>query len=320
MISTDISKAADLLKAGEVIGLPTETVYGLAGNIFNETAIRKIFSVKQRPFYNPLIVHLAGIDRLDQVAKGIPGIAIKLAEKFWPGPLTLLLQKQTAVPDLVTAGKTTVAIRVPDHSMALALLKSIDFPLAAPSANPFGCISPTTAKHVDDYFGKEIPMVLDGGPCRNGVESTIIGFNDGEAILYRHGAIPMEEIEKITGKLKVYVKEENAPDAPGMLSKHYSPRTPTILTDNIQQVLKEHAGKKMALLLFNKKRNEYDPALQWVLSPGSRLEEAASNLYAMLHTLDELKVDLIICEKMKEEGLGITMNDRLVRASVESLI
>lgn len=320
MISTDISKAADLLKAGEVIGLPTETVYGLAGNIFNETAIRKIFSVKQRPFYNPLIVHLAGIDRLDQVAKGIPGIAIKLAEKFWPGPLTLLLQKQTAVPDLVTAGKTTVAVRVPDHRLALALLKSIDFPLAAPSANPFGCISPTTAKHVDDYFGDNIPLVLDGGPCRNGVESTIIGFNDGEAILYRHGAIPMEEIEKITGKLKVYVKEENAPDAPGMLSKHYSPRTPTILTDNIQQVLKEHAGKKMALLLFNKKRNEYDPALQWVLSPGSRLEEAASNLYAMLHTLDELKVDLIICEKMKEEGLGITMNDRLVRASVESLI
>ena len=320
MISTDISKAADLLKAGEVIGLPTETVYGLAGNIFNETAIRKIFSVKQRPFYNPLIVHLAGIDRLDQVAKGIPGIAIKLAEKFWPGPLTLLLQKQTAVPDLVTAGKTTVAVRVPDHRLALALLKRIDFPLAAPSANPFGCISPTTAKHVDDYFGDNIPLVLDGGPCRNGVESTIIGFNDGEAILYRHGAIPMEEIEKITGKLKVYVKEENAPDAPGMLSKHYSPRTPTILTDNIQQVLKEHAGKKMALLLFNKKRNEYDPALQWVLSPGSRLEEAASNLYAMLHTLDELKVDLIICEKMKEEGLGITMNDRLVRASVESLI
>ncbi|MBL0232314.1 MAG: threonylcarbamoyl-AMP synthase [Chitinophagaceae bacterium] len=320
MISTDISKAADLLKAGEVIGLPTETVYGLAGNIFNETAIRKIFSVKQRPFYNPLIVHLAGIDRLDQVAKGIPGIAIKLAEKFWPGPLTLLLQKQSAVPDLVTAGKTTVAVRVPDHRLALALLKRIDFPLAAPSANPFGCISPTTAKHVDDYFGDNIPLVLDGGPCRNGVESTIIGFNDGEAILYRHGAIPMEEIEKITGKLKVYVKEENAPDAPGMLSKHYSPRTPTILTDNIQQVLKEHAGKKMALLLFNKKRNEYDPALQWVLSPGSRLEEAASNLYAMLHTLDELKVDLIICEKMKEEGLGITMNDRLVRASVESLI
>ena len=320
MISTDISKAADLLKAGEVIGLPTETVYGLAGNIFNETAIRKIFSVKQRPFYNPLIVHLAGIDRLDQGAKGIPGIAIKLAEKFWPGPLTLLLQKQSAVPDLVTAGKTTVAVRVPDHRLALALLKRIDFPLAAPSANPFGCISPTTAKHVDDYFGDNIPLVLDGGPCRNGVESTIIGFNDGEAILYRHGAIPMEEIEKITGKLKVYVKEENAPDAPGMLSKHYSPRTPTILTDNIQQVLKEHAGKKMALLLFNKKRNEYDPALQWVLSPGSRLEEAASNLYAMLHTLDELKVDLIICEKMKEEGLGITMNDRLVRASVESLI
>ncbi len=320
MISTDISKAAALLNENELIGLPTETVYGLAGNIFSETAIRKIFSVKKRPFYNPLIVHISGIDALDQVALNIPEMAILLAKKFWPGSLTLLLEKHPDVPDLITAGKQTVAVRVPDHPMALTLLKSIDFPLAAPSANPFGSISPTTAKHVNDYFGAEIPLVLDGGPCKKGVESTIIGFVNGAAVLFRHGAVPVEEIEKITGKLIINNREENSPDAPGMLSKHYSPRTPTIITNDIQAALKNYAGKKVALVLFDKKRTDHDPALQWILSPHSSLNEAASNLYALMHEIDELQTDLIIFEKMKEEGLGITINDRLERASIESLI
>ena len=319
MISTDISKAAALLKENEVIGLPTETVYGLAGNIFSETAIRKIFSVKKRPFYNPLIVHISGIEKLDQVALHVPELAILLAKKFWPGPLTLLLQKHSDVPDLITAGKETVAVRVPDHPMALALLKSISFPLAAPSANPFGSISPTTAKHVHDYFGEEIPLVLDGGSSKKGVESTIIGFVNGSAVLFRHGAVPIEEIEKITGKLIINNHEENSPDAPGMLSKHYSPRTPAIVTNDIQAALKNYAGKKIALVLFDRKRNDHAPAFQWILSPQSSLDEAASNLYSLMHEIDDLKADLIIFEKMKEEGLGITINDRLERASIESL-
>ena len=319
MISTDINQAAALLKKNEVIGLPTETVYGLAANIFSEMAVRKIFYIKQRPFYNPLIVHISGIDALSQVAQNIPKLAEELARKFWPGPLTLLLEKKESVPDLITAGKPTVAVRVPDHPMALALLNSIDFPLAAPSANPFGSISPTTAKHVDDYFGEEVPLVLDGGPCKKGVESTIIGFVNGAPILFRHGAVPIEEIEKLTGKLKIHTKEEKTPDAPGMLSKHYSPRTPTILSDDIDRTIIEHAGKKIALLLFSEKLKDHDPSLQWILSPNSNMEEAAAHLYSLLHLIDEKQVDLIICEKMKEEGLGITINDRLIRASVESL-
>lgn len=319
MISTDIRKAAVLLQQNEVIGLPTETVYGLAGNIYSEIAIRKIFHIKKRPFYNPLIVHIHGVEALPQVAQHIPDLAKKLAGKFWPGPLTLLLEKKETVSDLITSGKPTVAVRVPDHPMALALLKSIDFPLAAPSANPFGSISPTTARHVDDYFEEEIPLVLDGGPCKKGVESTIVGFVNGEPTLFRHGAVPIEEIEKLTGKLRIYNKEENTPDAPGMLSKHYSPRTPTILSDDIDRTIMEHLDKKIALLLFSEKRKEHDPSLQFILSPHANLEEAATHLYSLLHVIDEQQVDLIICEKMKEEGLGITINDRLIRASVESL-
>jgi L-threonylcarbamoyladenylate synthase len=319
MISTDVNKAAALLRKGEIIGLPTETVYGLAGNIFIEKAIRKIYETKKRPFYNPLIVHIKGIGDLSLVAGHIPVKAKALAEKFWPGPLTLLLEKKETVSALITAGKNTVAVRVPDHPLALQLLAQLDFPLAAPSANPFGSISPTTAQHVENYFKGILPLVLDGGPCKKGVESTIVGFDGEEAVLYRYGAIPAEEIEKITGKLRLYNKEEQTPDAPGMLSKHYSPRTPTILSEDVKASMEFYAGKKAGLLLFDHPFTDHDPSLQLILSPKGDLAEAAANLYSFLHQLDEQKLDLIICEKMKEEGLGRTINDRLIRASVESI-
>ncbi len=320
MISGDIHKAAELLRQEAVIGLPTETVYGLAGNIFSEKAIRTIYETKQRPYYNPLIVHIGSMADLDKVAKNIPSMARDLARRFWPGPLTLLLEKTDAVPSLVTAGKETVAVRMPDHPVALALLNTIDFPLAAPSANPFGAISPTTAKHVEHYFHNKIPMVLEGGPCRKGVESTIIGFRGDSAILYRYGAIPQEEIELITGPLTLHNKEESTPDAPGMLSKHYSPRTPTVLTTDVPGTIRYYEGKKAGLLLFSNKMEGYNDGPQLILSDKGDLGEAAAHLYEYLHRLDEKKPDLIICEKMKEEGLGRTINDRLLRASVESIL
>jgi len=319
VISTDINLAAELLQREEIIGFPTETVYGLAGNIFSEKAIRKIFETKKRPFYNPLIVHIKGIADLSLVAKHIPAKAKTLAEKFWPGPLTLLLEKNDNIPAIVTAGKPTVAVRVPDHPMALRLLAILDFPLAAPSANPFGSISPTHAMHVENYFRQQVSLVLDGGACKKGVESTIIGFENEEPVLYRYGAIAVEDIEKLIGNLRIHNKEEQAPLAPGMLLKHYSPGTPTILSENIDASLKLFKDKKAGLLLFDHQKDGYDPQLQLVLSPSSSLEEAASNLYAYLHVLDEKKLDLIICEKMKEEGLGRTINDRLIRASVDSI-
>ena len=319
MISSDLEKAAELLRNDEVIGMPTETVYGLAGNIYSENAIRKIYSIKKRPYYNPLIVHIKGKSDLEKVARDIPVKARALADKFWPGPLTLLLKKSNAVPDLITAGKPTVALRIPDHPVALALLRQLDFPLAAPSANPFGCLSPTTAEHVESYFHGIVPLVLQGGASKKGVESTIIGFEGEQAVLYRYGAIDTALIEAVTGPLKIFNREEINPDAPGMLSKHYSPRTPTIVSEDIRASLELYPGKRKGLLLFNDNLAGYDPSLQLVLSNSGDMEEAASHLYSYLHLLDEMGLDLIICEKIKEEGLGLTINDRLQRASVESI-
>ena len=201
MITTDIKKAKKALKKNKLVAIPTETVYGLAGNAYDESALVEIFKLKNRPFYNPLIIHIKSASSITDVAIDIPESAMILAEKFWPGPLTLVLKKQPHISDLITAGKDTVAVRVPNHPVALELLDKLDFPLAAPSANPFGSISPTNADHVFNYFGGKLEVILDGGECEKGLESTIIGFEENQPILYRHGSISSEEIEKITGKL-----------------------------------------------------------------------------------------------------------------------
>lgn len=235
VITSDIDQVADSLQNEEVAAIPTETVYGLAGNIFSEKAIRRIYEVKQRPLFNPLIVHIADVSEMGKVASSIPPLAQALAEKFWPGPLTLLLPKKDTVPDIITAGKDTVALRVPNHPVTLALLQQLPFPLAAPSANPFGSISPTTAEHVTSYFKDEFPFILEGGPCKKGIESTIIGFNEEGAIIYRYGSLAIEEIESITGPLQEYIRNEENPDAPGMLLRHYAPATKTILSSDIEK-------------------------------------------------------------------------------------
>lgn len=316
MISTtDIDKAKAVLTRDDLIAIPTETVYGLAGNAFSETAIKKIFLLKKRPAFNPLIVHIKSPAYLDEIAKDIPPNAIKLAEHFWPGPLTLVLKKKDCIPNSITAGKDTVAIRMPNHPLTLELLHHLDFPLAAPSANPFGSISPTCAKHVENYFGNELEVILDGGKCKKGIESTIIGFDGNSPILYRHGALAIEEIEKIIGLLRTNINSDNSPDAPGMLSRHYSPRTNLILTDNLVEQIENFKGQKIGLLVFKDEITNSEITHQEVLAQNGSMELAVSNLYNAMHLLDALNLDVLIAEKFPDEGLGKSVNDRLERAS-----
>jgi L-threonylcarbamoyladenylate synthase len=315
IISKDIRKAITLLTNEELVAIPTETVYGLAGNIFSEKAIKSIFETKKRPFFNPLIVHISSVDNLKSIVSEVPKKARVLADKFWPGSMTLVLNKDKSIPDIITGGKDTVAVRVPNHPLTLELLSKLPFPLAAPSANPFNNISPTKPEHVERYFKNDIKMVLDGGACKNGIESTIIGFENNEPVIYRLGALALEEIETVVGKVIVKNKKEENPDAPGMLDKHYSPKTKTVLTSTILSEIENHPNKKIGILAFNSSFTSDKIAFEIILSTASNLQEAASKLYDSLHELDHLNLDVIIAEKLPEIGLGNSINDRLQRAS-----
>ncbi|MDO8951386.1 MAG: L-threonylcarbamoyladenylate synthase [Draconibacterium sp.] len=315
LIGKDIETAVALLNSNQVIAIPTETVYGLAGNALNPSTVENIYKIKNRPFKNPLIIHLPDTTQINKYVKNIPALAEKLAEHFWPGPLTLLLPKNDIIPDIVTAGLPNVAVRIPSHPIALQLLRKLSFPLAAPSANPFGYISPTSAEDVKSILFGKIDYILDGGICQKGIESTIIGFQNNQAILYRHGSISVEEIESVTGRLIIAAKNETTPDAPGMLSKHYAPYTKTFLTNDVKNLIRIFSDKKIGLLLFNQKISDTTVLYQEILSPSKNLKQAASNLYAALHRLDKCKLDMIIAERLPDEGLGKTINDRLERAT-----
>ncbi|NBU80631.1 MAG: threonylcarbamoyl-AMP synthase [Flavobacteriaceae bacterium] len=315
MVSKDIYLAAQLLYSEEIIAIPTETVYGLAGNIYSEKAIRSIFDLKKRPLINPLIVHIGTKNQLEDLATEIPDLAKKLIDKFWPGSLTLVLKKKETVPDFVTGGKNTVAVRMPNHPITLKLLDLLPFPLAAPSANPFGSISPTSASHVASYFNEKIPMVLDGGSCQNGIESTIIGFENDLPVLYRLGSISIEEIENEIGPVSIKNFEDQNPSAPGMMARHYAPKTKTLIVSNTYDAINYCKGEKIGLLVFNSKINDNNILHQEVLSINGNLKEAASQLYAALHRLDALNLDVIIAERFPDNQLGRAINDRLERAA-----
>ncbi|MFN3195755.1 MAG: L-threonylcarbamoyladenylate synthase [Chlorobiota bacterium] len=315
IISNNIDKAAEILQQGDLVAIPTETVYGLAGSIYSESAIRKIFEVKQRPLFNPLIVHLYSVEQVSEIASHIPEKAMLLAEAFWPGSLTLVLPKKDIIPDLITAGKDTVAMRIPNHPVTQELLKKLPFPLAAPSANPFNRISPTSAKHVESYFKDSIKMVLDGGECKKGLESTIIGFEGDEPVLYRLGSISKEEIEEVVGEVQVKNKKESAPNAPGMLEKHYAPRTKTILVDSVDEINISTKGKRVGLLSLTQVDNSVSYIHVEILSESGDMDEAAANLYKALHKLDSHDLDIIIAIRLPDKGLGRSINDRLERAA-----
>jgi L-threonylcarbamoyladenylate synthase len=313
VIGTDIRQAIDFLRLGEVVAIPTETVYGLAGNALNENAVLKIFDAKQRPRFNPLILHVASMDQFGLYASEVPEACHILASRFSPGPLTFLLPKTELVPDLVTAGSERVAIRIPAHPLALELLGLIDFPLAAPSANPFGYVSPVTAQHVWDGLQRRIPYILDGGPCPMGLESTIIGFEAKDITLHRHGAIPLEAIEEALGR-KISVRKNGDPvNAPGQLKSHYAPHIPLWMGD-VDSLMQVHHGKRIAVISFHRRYVYPEPAYQFILSPEGDLHEAARNLFRVLREVDTLDADIILAERFPEAGLGRAINDRLQRA------
>jgi L-threonylcarbamoyladenylate synthase len=309
-----IREAAQIIKRGGVVAIPTETVYGLGADAFNPIAVARIFEVKKRPFFDPLIVHVARDAHLEKLVAEIPSDAKKLIERFWPGPLTVVLRKREELPEIVTAGLSTVAIRMPDHPIALSLIQTAGSPIAAPSANLFGYLSPTTAEHVRDQLGHEIDFILDGGPCRVGVESTILAFSEGRPELLRPGGLSLEEIESIIGKVDVRKIEGRKPGAPGMLPTHYAPRTPMILRPRDRMADACQKGKVGILVLRRIEENLRGEQIE-ILSEKGDLREAAANLFAAIRRLDDLNLDLIVAETVPEEGLGLAIMDRLRRAS-----
>lgn len=315
-VGTDLAKAADILNQGGIVAIPTETVYGLAGNALDEDVVRQIFEVKARPAYNPLIVHIGRRQQLLQYVQDIPAEAQILGQHFWPGPLTMILPKKPNIPDIVTAGLSSVAIRMPNHPMALSLLQELDFPLAAPSANPFGYISPTTAGHVSAQLGDKIPYILDGGACRHGLESTILSFQQGTPVLLRFGAITPEVIEEVLGK-KVEIRPTTSelPKGPGMLPYHYAPKTSITLVSDMGKALTGKNLECIGIISFDETHDEVSLAHQMVLSPSADLHEAGRRLYHALRLMDKLDLDLILVERLPDHGLGLTINDRLEKAS-----
>lgn len=317
-IGTDLQTAIALLEKGELVAIPTETVYGLAGNALSSAAVAKIFDVKQRPTFDPLIVHVPDLAAAERYVREIPEPAKKLAEQFWPGPLTLLLKKRSIIPDLVTAGLDTAGIRCPNHAITRSLLASLSFPLAAPSANPFGYVSPTQAGHVNEQLGGRIPYILDGGSCSVGIESTIVGFENSEPVVYRLGGITIAQIEQVVGPVRVTVNSSSNPKAPGQLKSHYAPRKKVIhsrLSDVIGQLTPAETGI-ITLGIVNLARPF---AHHIVLSPSGTLDEAAQNIFAALRQMDKIDVvKVIVAEPMPNEGLGIAINDRLNRAAAQS--
>lgn len=313
-IGKDINKAKELLLQGELVAIPTETVYGLAANALNEDAVLKIFETKGRPHFDPLIVHVLSLDSVTNLVETIPPPAVALADAFWPGPLTILFDKKNIIPDLVTSGLSTVGLRCPDHTVTRSLLRVLPFPLAAPSANPFGYISPTSPEHVNDQLGNKIRYILDGGHCEVGIESTIIGFENNKPVVYRLGGVSIENLERVIGKVAVNDHSSSNPKAPGQLKSHYAPSKRLVVGD-IEDLLQKYPAHCSAILTFQR---DFNSPHQVILSPSGSLEEAAKNLFSSLRALDKLEVDIILAEALPDYGLGRAINDRLRRASAKN--
>ena len=313
MIGTEIEKARDLLLQNEVVAIPTETVYGLAGNALSEIAVSKIFEAKNRPHFDPLIVHVSEVSEVSNYVEEIPELAFNLMEHFWPGPLTVLLPKKKCIPDLTTSGLNEVGIRIPNHPITLELLRGLPFPLAAPSANPFGYISPTSAAHVEAQLGGKIPYILNGGNCSVGIESTVLRVQHNEIEILRLGGISVEDLQRFTSNIHIQQHSSSTPAAPGMLTSHYAPRKP-IYVGNIQELMHSFASQRVGVLSF---RKDFQMESQRILSPTGNFTEAASNLFAHLRELDQMKIDVILAEYLPNESLGRAINDKLKRASAK---
>lgn len=313
---TSVSKAAKLLKAGEVVAIPTETVYGLAGNAFDPQALAKIFAAKERPTFDPLIVHICDISQLADIAKDIPEAAYKLARTYWPGPMTMILPKKDCIPDLCTSGLPSVAVRFPSHPVARQIIQEAGVPLAAPSANLFKHVSPTTAEHVASQLADRIAGIVDGGPCSVGVESSIISLV-GEPTVLRPGAITPEMFASILGDVKVKEstsKPGQAMQAPGQCDTHYRPQVPLYFGKVPEGYV---LPKKTARIAFGTQEGPIPATVN--LSETGNLTEATAKIYAFMHDLDTPDYELILVDPIPNTGVGMALNDRLKRASIKQL-
>ncbi len=310
-----IDVAATALRAGEVVAFPTETVYGLGADALNERAVAQVFAIKNRPQFDPLIVHLPDKAVVPQYAAAIDARAAALMERFWPGPLTLVLRKRPIIPDLVTAGLDTVALRVPAHPVALALLRAVGVPIAAPSANPFGYVSPTTAVHVHEMLGDAIGFILDGGPCTVGVESTVCALSEKEAVVLRPGGVTIEEIEAVIGPVTLAASSQSDPRSPGTLPRHYSPHVPLTLLAPGEDIPRPQQGERVGLLTLAPHPAVEGYVAVEVLSKDGNLLEAAANLFAAMRRLDGLRLERVVVGLVPEHGIGRAIMDRLRRAA-----
>ncbi len=316
-IGQDINHAKKVLESGGLVAIPTETVYGLAGNALDASVVTKIFKAKQRPSFDPLIVHTSSLDKAREFVEQVPEQAEILASRFWPGPLTILLKRKPIIPDLVTSGLDTVAIRVPAHELTQKLLKELDFPLAAPSANPFGYVSPTTAAHVNQQLGSEVDYILDGGNCTVGIESTIVSFEETSPKVLRLGGLSVEEIEAVIGSVEVNIHSSSKPDAPGMLKSHYAPKTEIVLLDAFDAQSVEHLSS-IGALVFDKPLDSIDTNNQFLLSETGDMNEAARRLFTGLRALDQRSdISTIVTNFVPNIGLGRAINDRIRRATAK---
>jgi len=308
-----IALAAAILLRGGLVAFPTETVYGLGANAFDARAVARIFAVKARPAFDPLIVHLADATELGRVALADEPRIQALAERFWPGPLTLVLPRRAELPELVSAGLDTVGVRVPAHPVAHALLVAAGTPVAAPSANPFGYVSPTTAAHVAERLGDHVDLVLDGGACRVGVESTILSLV-GTPLILRPGGVPKEELEAALGLRLAVAAPSERPAAPGQLLRHYATHTRLRILPG-PAAAPPPGERRVGLLAFSRRTPPEGYAAVELLAPDGSLATAAANLFAALRRLDALGLDLLLVEPCPETGLGHAIMDRLRRAA-----
>jgi len=342
VIGKDLQRASEILRNNDLVAIPTETVYGLAGNGLSEEAVLKIFSAKNRPFFDPLILHIGDVNMLEQLVESIPEACQKLIDEFWPGPLTVILPKKSIVPDVITSGSEFVAVRMPKHPQTLELLKSLPFPLAAPSANPFKYVSPTTAQHVFDQLSGKIPYILDGGSCPVGIESTIVSFFGDDIKIQRLGGIPVEEIQRIIPDVKLATKPEEHPVAPGQLKHHYAPGCRIFPIEELRSNRVNFNNENIGLVLFDnsngpeisyqlKQMGYNDHQINWYhLSSNpithentnkpltsdldEQLVQATKNLFSTLRKLDQDGLKIAFFEWAPAEGLGLAINDRLKKA------
>lgn len=333
MITLDISEgnlkiAGEALAEGKLVAIPTETVYGLGADAFNAAAVARVFEAKARPSFDPLIVHIACIEDMEKIASSIPPKAKLLADYLWPGPLTMILPKRPEVPDIVTSGLPTVAVRFPQHPVARKIIEFSGTAIAAPSANPFGYISPTRAEHVARLLGEKIDYLVDGGACEVGVESTVIDMTHNVPKILRPGGMPVERIIEIIGSVEMPVKKSAVVSSPGQLDSHYAPSTQLFLFEygtlelgNAHRLIEGMDPGSVAVIVFDDTRAQEAARAGFptvfTLSSNGNLRDAAANLFALLHELDSRQFSVLIAEKCPDEGLGRAINDRLYRASVK---